>query len=146
MGIAKKTNWLVFPLMAIVTLCWFAPVQAKACGTGSKVMKAETEPTATVMGATLEGENFCLGCNLKKEKGAGAQCSLYGHKHSFKVTKALDEDGKELTGLEGWVLHYLENEKSEKLIDGHHKERLVITGKVYPQERILEVATFKKAG
>ena len=62
-----------------------------------------------------------------------------GHKHALKVSKAVDKDGKELTGMRGGVLHYLENEKSRDLIKAHHGEKLTIIGKVYPLEKVLEV-------
>jgi len=112
----------------------------------------EEQPTPEQVGepevveATVEGRNFCLGCALKKEKGAKAQCSLFGHRHSLKVNKAVDMDGNELMEMKGWVLHYLETEKSKPLIDGHHGQEVTIEGKVYPLERVLEVEIFEQAG
>lgn len=98
--------------------------------------------TAKSVEATVKGENICLGCTLKKEKGAGAQCSIYGHKHVLKVAGA-EAAGKDLTDMNGWVLHYLETQASESLIKEHHGESLTIVGKVYPDERVLEVVSFK---
>ena len=95
-----------------------------------------------VVTATVAGTNVCVGCSLKKEKGAGAQCKVYGHKHSLKVSRATDEDGNELSDMTGWLLFYLETDKSTELINGHHKEELVIEGMVYPDERVLEVISF----
>ena len=95
-----------------------------------------------VVAATVAGTNVCVGCSLKKEKGAGAQCKVYGHKHSLKVSKATDEDGNELSDMTGWLLFYLETDKSTELINGHHKEELVIEGTIYPDERVLEVISF----
>ena len=92
--------------------------------------------------ATVTGSNFCLGCSLKKDLGAGAQCSIYGHKHSLKVTKAVAA-GKELPEMNGWVLHYLETDKSQDLINKHHGENLTVTGRIYPNERVLEVASIE---
>ncbi len=92
--------------------------------------------------ANLTGQNFCLGCALKKKFGAGAQCSTFGHKHSLRVTKAT-ANGKELPGMQGWVLHYLQTQKSQDLIHKHHGENLSITGTIYPAERVLEVTSFK---
>ncbi len=92
-----------------------------------------------VINVTLEGKNICLACTLKKEQGAAADCKTYGHRHTLKVEKAYDENGNELKGMEGWVLHYLENDKSEKYITGHHNDILKIKGKVYKNERVLEI-------
>jgi len=111
-----------------------------SCKKSGSVARAE----ADVVKAAVEGTNFCLGCALKKQKGAAAQCSIFGHKHALEVTKAVGEDGKELTGMRGWVLHYLETEKSQDLIIEHHGEKLTITGKVYPLERELEVDSFSE--
>lgn len=91
---------------------------------------------------TVKGQNICLGCMLKKEKDAGAQCSIYGHKHVLRVANATAA-GKNLTAMNGWVLHYLETQASEDLIKKHHGESLTIVGKVYPDERVLEVASAK---
>ena len=106
--------------------------------------KVPTKQTidSDVVTATVSGTNVCVGCSLKKEKGAGAQCKVYGHKHSLKVSKATDKDGNELSDMNGWLLFYLETNKSTELINGHHKEELVIEGKVYPDERVLEVISF----
>jgi hypothetical protein len=108
------------------------------------VGKVSTNQTmySDVVAATITGTNVCVGCSLKKEKGAGAQCSVYGHKHSLKVSKATDKDGNELSDMTGWLLYYLETDKSTELINGHHKEELVIEGKIYPDERVLEVISF----
>ncbi len=95
--------------------------------------------TADGIEATVVGENICLGCSLKKEKGAAAQCSKYGHRHVLKVTSAT-VDGKERPTMEGWVLHYLETDKAEPLIKEHHEDTLTITGTVYSEERTFEVS------
>lgn len=91
--------------------------------------------------AIVAGENICVGCTLKKEQGAGAQCGIYGHKHALLVTDAT-VGGKNIPDMKGWVLHYLETQKSENLIKQHHGENLTITGKVYPDEHVLEVTSF----
>ncbi len=122
-------------LVTVVALGWLVSGCAEKDG---------VEIESDVIKATVEGANFCLGCALKKQKGAAAQCSIFGHKHALKVTRAVGKDGKELTGMRGWVLHYLETEKSQDLIKQHHGEELTITGKVYPLERELEVDSFKE--
>ncbi len=136
----KITVITTFVLAAFVVGIAFAQ------GSGSK---SRSEPSGNtdngVVEVTVTGNNFCLGCSLKKEKGAGAQCSIFGHKHSLRVTMAIAADNTELVDMQGWILHYLETEKSEELIKGHHGENITITGKVYPEERVVEVDKFKKA-
>lgn len=100
----------------------------------SKKQSAEPE----VIVATVVGENFCLGCSLKQEQGAASQCSKYGHRHALKVTDATAA-GKELPELNGWVLHYLDTDNAQPVIKEHHGEILTLTGKVYGEERVLEV-------
>jgi len=135
MNIERATWRWGFFLVVIVVMGWLVA----GC-----TEESSTEIESDVVKATVEGTNFCLGCALKKQKGAAAQCSIFGHKHTLEVTKAVGEDGKELTGMRGWVLHYLETEKSQEPIKQHHGEKLTITGKVYPRERTLEVDSFKK--
>lgn len=105
--------------------------------------KSEKVALAKPFEATVTGSNFCLGCALKKQFEAGSQCSIYGHKHSLRVTKAV-ADGKDVPQMNGWVLHYLETDKSQDLINKRHGENLTVTGKVYPNERVLEVASVEK--
>jgi hypothetical protein len=94
---------------------------------------------------TVVGMNYCLGCALKKEHGAAAQCSKYGHRHSLKVEKAVDGSGKELAAIRGRTLSYLDNEKAEQLVKGEafHKERVEVKGRLYEPESVIEVVEFK---
>jgi hypothetical protein len=93
---------------------------------------------AAVVEATVTGENICLGCTLKQE-GAAAQCSKYGHRHGLKVTSA-SADGSDLAYMKGWILYYLETDKSQPFIKEHDGETLTLEGKVYTAERVLEVS------
>lgn len=110
--------------------------------------KKTTTATATsqvaVTEATVEGENFCVGCSLKTSKGAAAQCSKYGHQHALKVTSAT-VDGKEHPEMAGWVLHYLDTDSAQAVIKEHHGETVKMTGKVYSEERIFEVAKLEES-
>ena len=126
-------------LMAFAALSWAGSVRAEQCS--SCQAKAHSGISASVVTATVEGRNYCVGCSLKKE-GAAAQCRASGHKHAFKVTKAVGADGQELTGLKGWTLHYLDTEKGRELLQQHHGKTFTIQGKIYPQERIVEVESF----
>lgn len=81
---------------------------------------------------TLKGTLACLGCDLKKAHAAGAQCSVYGHKHALKTA-----NGKYYT--------FLENQKSEPLIKGEqwHGKPIQVTGRVFPGSQVIEVADYK---
>lgn len=135
-----KRSSLLATVAAVV--CFTLVVYADE-GTGKK---AEKPVPAGVIHASVEGKNICLGCALKKKKGAAAQCDLFGHRHALRVSGATGEDGKELANLKGWVLHYLENEKSQKLFKEHHGEDVKLSGIIYPQERVFEVGTMEKRG
>lgn len=127
-------------MVAVVGLAAVGLVFAQ--GSSSKAEGDVALPAEKGIEAVVTGENICLGCALKKEKGAGAQCSIYGHKHALRVTSAT-VGGKDMPDMKGWVLHYLETQKSEDLIKQHHGESLTIIGKVYPNERVLEVTSSK---
>jgi len=126
-------------LMALAALSWAGSVRAEQCC--SSQGRAQAGISTGAVTATIEGRNYCVGCALKKE-GATAQCRVSGHKHAFKVTKAVGVDGQELTELKGWTLHYLDTEKGQELLQQHHGKTFTIQGKIYPQERIVEVESF----
>ncbi len=130
---------------ALTAVLVFGFAFAQGSGTKSHSEPSLNKDKGVVVEATVTGENFCVGCALKKEKGAGAQCSIFGHKHSLRVTRAIATDNTELVEMQGWILFYLETEISQELIKGHHGENITITGKVYPDERVLEVDKFKKS-
>lgn len=96
--------------------------------------------------ATVVGTDYCLGCTLKKEKGAAAQCSIYGHRHALKLEQITTEGGGEVGIKKGITLHYLENDKSKDLVKGSkfHGKRIEVVGKVYPEERIIEVESVRE--
>lgn len=91
------------------------------------------------------GENYCLGCSLKKEQGAKAQCSVYGHRHALRIESAKGKDGQALPGLSGQSLHYLDNDQSKPLLqeEGFHKKRVEVKGRLFAAERTLEVVELK---
>ena len=84
---------------------------------------------------TMKGTLACLGCDLKKAHGAGAQCSVYGHKHALKTA-----NGKYYT--------FLENAKSEPLIKGEamHGKQVEVRGTVFPGSQVIEVMSYKQTG
>ncbi len=128
----------VSPIVAVAVAC--VTIVAYADDESPSPDRTATAPPG-VIHASVEGSNFCLGCALKKRKGAAAQCSVFGHRHSLRVVRATTKDGKELADLKGWVLHYLENEKSQALINEHHGENVKLSGIIYPLERVFEVSS-----
>jgi len=100
--------------------------------------KVEAKADSQVVQATVKGENVCLGCALKAEKGAAAQCRKYGHRHALKVV-SVEVGGKPMPNFQGWVLHYLDNDQAQDLIQGRHGKVVAVKGKVYTEERVLEV-------
>ncbi|MCH7773183.1 MAG: hypothetical protein IH784_02105 [Bacteroidetes bacterium] len=133
------TTKLLLTLILFLTLTVTAYSQDES--TGKVELKKDIQQTvgSDVVSVMVEGTNICLGCTLKHEKGASAQCKIYGHRHTLKVEKAYDENGEELMYMAGWILHYLENDNSEEYIMGHHNDELKIKGIVYINERTLEV-------
>lgn len=89
------------------------------------------------------GTNYCLGCTLKSEQGAHAQCSIYGHRHGLLVESA--KAGDKSLELKGQTLHYLDNDPSAPLAkgEGTHGQKVEVHGKLYAEEHLLDVSTFK---
>jgi len=129
-------------LLAGTALFFFsvlASAQQSSPGSESKESSSQDDAPVT-MAVTVKGTNYCVGCTLKKH-GANAQCSVAGHVHALKVEEARDTNGKLLENLKGWTLHYLSNKKGMELRDGRHGEYVTVTGDVYVQARVLDVAT-----
>lgn len=114
-----------------------AAVIALACS----IARAEEPARVTVVGT-----NYCLGCTLKKEKGAGAQCSIYGHRHALKVEKATAAGGADVAALPGTTVHYLDTDQSKDLVAGTnlHGKRVEVTGKLYSAEHVIEVESVRE--
>ncbi len=87
----------------------------------------------------VEGQNYCVGCALGKA-GANSSCSTDGHRHALKVTKAYDSAGKELPDLKGETIHYIYNTKGKEYTDGHHAEALQVSGKLYTNQHVIDIA------
>ncbi len=94
---------------------------------------------------TVTGKNICIGCSLKKSEGAKAQCKAYGCRHGLRVEKITGPHGEDRSRFAriGTVLHYLDNDRSNDLISGNHGQSVIVTGRVYAQEHIFDVASFK---
>ena len=120
-----------FVSLALLSNVWIGGVYAHCggCGTGEK---EEVEAVTQASPVTFKAKVVCLGCSLKKEQGAKAQCSIYGHKNALKT-----EDGRI------WTL--LENDASKELINSHEYagKEIEIAGKVFGNTQIIEIETFK---
>lgn len=112
------------------------------------VATAEEAQEYASIDVRLEGQNYCVACALGKA-GANSSCSVDGHKHAFKVTKAFDGAGKELPKLQGKTVHYIYNTKGKEYTDGHHGEDLVVSGKLFVNQHVIDiikVGPMKKEG
>ncbi len=94
----------------------------------------------------VTGKVICLGCSLKKEKQAQAQCSIYGHINALLIEKVINAQGKKIDEAKGKIYQFLHNDQSDNLIKDHSYagKILIITGKIYPEANILEVHFFKE--
>ncbi|MDP2938717.1 MAG: hypothetical protein Q8O13_01350 [Candidatus Omnitrophota bacterium] len=94
----------------------------------------------------ITGRVICLGCHLKKEKQAKAQCSIYGHTNALSIEKIIDAQGKSIDKLKGKIYQFLRNEKSDELIKDHTYagKVIIVVGKIYPEANILEINFFKE--
>ncbi|MDP2938921.1 MAG: hypothetical protein Q8O13_02410 [Candidatus Omnitrophota bacterium] len=94
----------------------------------------------------ITGKVICLGCHLKKEKSAKAQCSIYGHTNALVVEKAIDAQGKKILEAKDKIYQFLHNAQSDKLVKDHTYagKTVIITGKIYPEANIIEVNFFKE--
>lgn len=80
---------------------------------------------------TFTGTLVCQGCDLKKNDGVRAACSVYGHKHALKT-----DDGKHI--------NFLENEYSHDLVNGekYHNQKMNISGNYYAGANLIDVDNF----
>ena len=106
---------------------------------------ALTEADAVI--TKLEDTNFCLSCALKEQEAIAEQCNILGNEHALEVIWAVAKDSTELTGMEDWILYYIETDKGQLSINEHGEDTLTITGKVYlyPREREQQVDFLKES-
>lgn len=82
--------------------------------------------------ASFEGKLVCLGCTLKGEEGARAECKNFGHTHALKT-----EDGK--------FISFLENKYSKDLFKGekYSGKDIMVHGVYYAGANQLDVDSYK---
>lgn len=138
----KKTLVLMTAALVLGTGGWaLAQSGHEGHGHGAVPKPAQGEVVVTVTG-TLR----CASCELKKKKGAASQCALHGCQFSFGAEKIVNEAGKRLKKLEGKLYHILVNDQSKPLLQKENKgKRFSVTGKVYGDERVIEIVTFAPA-
>lgn len=103
------------------------------CGKGEK--KTEEKIAVSADAKTFQAAVICLGCTLKKEQGAKALCSLFGHKNALRT-----QDGKI------WTI--LENKTSTELINLHDYagKNIEVVGKKFADAQVIEVNSFNVLG
>lgn len=140
----KYSKWA----WALSLIFSFAVSSTFAQGHAQKQVDAVTSATPQLGPgeAVITGKVICLGCHLKKEKKARAQCSLYGHTNALSIEKIIDAQGKSIDALKGKIFQFLHNEKSDELIKEHSYagKVIIVVGKVYPEANIIEVNFFKE--
>ena len=120
-----------------------AIAMAVVFASGYLVLAAGEESTEIkIRDVILRGENYCVACTLGKA-GANSSCSTTGHRHALKVAAAEDRSGKTMAGLKGKTVHYLFNPKGKEYFEGHHGENLIVTGKLFVNERVVDIANVK---
>jgi len=82
--------------------------------------------------ANFDGQLVCLGCDLKGNQGARAECSVYGHDHALKT-----EDGK--------FINFLENKYSADLMAGekYHNQQIKVHGIYFADANLIDVEWFE---
>lgn len=124
------------------------------CDVGEKV-EAKKQQIDAVTAATpkpqenqlvITGTIICTSCDLKKQKGAGSQCSIYGCSYSIKTKKVINQKGQMVKEQIGKTYSILANNNSSALLQKEYKGKdVVIVGKIYPDENVLEVDFVKLA-
>ena len=92
---------------------------------------------------TIQGTNYCVTCGLKDEFEAKANCKTFGHHHALKVASMIDGCGETCEEFNGKTLHYIENEQSAKLLNGHKDSKVKVKGKVFIDSGMIEVESFE---
>ncbi|MFN3967235.1 MAG: hypothetical protein ACK4JE_06025 [Endomicrobiia bacterium] len=115
--------------------------------TESKKIEAVTTATPKPQEGQLviTGTVLCTSCELKK-KGAKSQCSVYGCSYSVKTKNVRSPKGQLVKDYVGKTYQILTNDSSSALLQKEYKGKdVIIVGKIYPEENVLEVDFVKLA-
>mgnify|MGYP001598444102 CR=1 FL=1 len=116
--------------------------------TGQKVEGKKSQVDAVTSATPKPQENqvvitgtlICISCDLKEQKGAKSQCSIYGCSYSLKTKKVINPKGQLLKEQVGKLYHILANDNSSALLQKEYKGKdVTIVGKIYPDENVIEV-------
>lgn len=130
-----KTMWHVTLSLMLMTLLGFTVAAYGQYGSRSKTRATSFPPSDPVMRVTVEGVHAAL-------NGSG---SSRDRAYVLRVRKAVNQDGRTLTGLKGVSLRYSDTRKSRDLINKVARgERLVITGRLHAATRVLDVDSYKR--
>jgi hypothetical protein len=133
----QKTMIAAVILMFVTGSVAFA---CSSCGCSSTA-KAETassaksETTMKTEDVTFDGKIVCMGCDLKKTRGANADCSQYGCNHALKTS-----DGK--------YISLMKNKYSKDLMgsEKYAGKNISVTGAYYADANTVDVKSFKVDG
>lgn len=135
-------------MLVLVLIIGIAPNRVVAEGDSPRHTDAVTQATPKLDHdeVVVTGKVICLGCHLKKEKQAKAECSIYGHANALVIEKSYDAKGGSIEIAKNKIYQFLPNDHSDKLIKDHDfvGKIIVITGKIYPEANVLEVDFFKQ--
>jgi len=94
----------------------------------------------------ITGTLLCTSCDLKKQKSAKSQCSVYGCSYSVKIKKSVNQKGQMVKEYLGKIYQILANDNSAALLQKEYIGKdVVIVGKVYQEENVIEVEFVKLA-
>jgi hypothetical protein len=126
------TGWLALTLSLAAT----TPVLAQDAASDKKA-----EPTLNVTGTVR-----CTSCDLKKEKNAQAQCSIYGCQFAVRTDTVTDQSGARVKKLEGKTYQVMLNDQSKALTQKEQKgNRFNLKAKIHEDDGVIEVASFETA-
>jgi hypothetical protein len=137
------------PMTTSLTRAFFAGCLALALAGPAKGLaqaapaehQHDNEPTLAVVGKVR-----CTSCDLKKEKNAHAQCSIYGCQFSVKTESVTNEQGERVKSLEGKTYQILLNDQSKALARKEQKgTRFTLKAKIHADDGVIEVASFEPA-
>lgn len=95
--------------------------------------------------AVITGTLLCLGCSLKKEEGANAQCSIYGHQTALKIETVVFFGSREPDkNYRGKIVFFLTNDRSAELLKAkYHGRKITIVGRMFLKANLVDVRFVK---
>ncbi len=127
-----------------------APTKVEEKEKKTKKKKVEAVTTATSKPkkgqVVVTGTVICTSCSLKKTKRAKSQCSIYSCNYAVKTKNVRSREGKLIKNEVGKLYHILANDNSAGLLQKKYKGKtVIIVGRLYPEERVIEVEFVKLA-